>query len=476
MPDFFTFINDVLWGSVMIYLLFGAGCWFTWRTGFVQFRYIRQVGKSLKNSISPQPGGLTSFQSLCTSLAARIGSGNMAGVALAITAGGPGAVFWMWVAAIIGMASSFAECALAQLYKERDRHGQFRGGPAWYMARGLGMRWMGVLFAIFLLIAYGLVFNSVQANSVSRALKFAFDFPPIATGIVMAIAALLVIVRGIKGVAQMMQWFVPVMALMWVVTSLVVCLINIDQLPDILISIIKSAFGWQEAAGGVAGYTLSQAITSGFQRSMFSNEAGMGSTPNAAAAAASWPPHPAAQGIVQMIGIFIDTLVVCSATAMLVLLAGNGTTYAPMEGIQLVQKAMTMLVGDWGAAFVAVIVILFAFSSIVVNYIYAENNLYFLNLDNKRTIWILRIATCSTVVVGTLLSFPLLWQLADIIMACMAITNLTAILLLSPVVHTLASDYLRQRKLGIRPVFDPLRYPDIEQQLAPDAWDDIPRD
>lgn len=476
MPDFFTFINDVLWGSVMIYLLFGAGCWFTWRTGFVQFRYIRQVGKSLKNSISPQPGGLTSFQSLCTSLAARIGSGNMAGVALAITAGGPGAVFWMWVAAIIGMATSFAECALAQLYKERDRHGQFRGGPAWYMARGLGMRWMGVLFAIFLLIAYGLVFNSVQANSVSRALKFAFDFPPIATGIVMAIAALLAIVRGIKGVAQMMQWFVPVMALMWVVTSLVICLINIDQLPDILISIIKSAFGWQEAAGGVAGYTLSQAITSGFQRSMFSNEAGMGSTPNAAAAAASWPPHPAAQGIVQMIGIFIDTLVVCSATAMLVLLAGNGTTYAPMEGIQLVQKAMTVLVGDWGAAFVAVIVILFAFSSIVVNYIYAENNLYFLNLDNKRTIWILRIATCSTVVVGTLLSFPLLWQLADIIMACMAITNLTAILLLSPVVHTLASDYLRQRKLGIRPVFDPLRYPDIEQQLAPDAWDDIPRD
>jgi len=374
------------------------------------------------------------------------------------------------------MATSFAECALAQLYKERDRHGQFRGGPAWYMARGLGMRWMGVLFAIFLLIAYGLVFNSVQANSVSRALKFAFDFPPIATGIVMAIAALLVIVRGIRGVARMMQWFVPVMALMWVVTSLVVCLINIGQLPDIIISIIKSAFGWQEAAGGVAGYTLSQAITSGFQRSMFSNEAGMGSTPNAAAAASSWPPHPAAQGIVQMIGIFIDTLVVCSATAMLVLLAGNGTTYASMEGIQLVQKAMNALVGDWGAAFVAVIVILFAFSSIVVNYIYAENNLYFLNLDNKRTIWILRIVTCLTVVAGTLLSFPLLWQLADVIMACMAITNLTAILLLSPVVHTLASDYLRQRKLGVRPVFDPLRYPDIEQQLAPDAWDDIPRD
>lgn len=161
----------------MIYLLFGAGCWFTFRTGFVQFRYIRQFGKSLKNSIHPQPGGLTSFQSLCTSLAARVGSGNLAGVALAITAGGPGAVFWMWVAAFIGMATSFAECSLAQLYKERDVNGQFRGGPAWYMARGLGMRWMGVLFALFLLIAYGIIFSGVQANAVARALSFSFDFP-----------------------------------------------------------------------------------------------------------------------------------------------------------------------------------------------------------------------------------------------------------------------------------------------------------
>ena len=216
MPDFFSFINEILWGSVMIYLLLGAGCWFTWRTGFVQFRYIRQFGTSLKNSISPQPGGLTSFQALCTSLAARIGSGNLAGVALAIAAGGPGAIFWMWVSAVIGMATSFAECSLAQLYKERDSKGQFRGGPAWYMARGLGMRWMGVLFAIFLLIAYGLIFNSIQANSVSRALTFAFDIPPLFSGIALAIVSLLVIVGGIKGVARLMQWFVPMMALLWV--------------------------------------------------------------------------------------------------------------------------------------------------------------------------------------------------------------------------------------------------------------------
>lgn len=475
MPDFFAFINEILWSSVMIYLLLGAGFWFTYRTGFVQFRYVRQFGKSLKNSINPQPGGLTSFQALCTSLAARIGSGNLAGVALAIAAGGAGAVFWMWVSAVIGMATSFAECSLAQLYKERDSKGQFRGGPAWYMARGLGMRWMGVLFAIFLLIAYGLVFNSVQANSVSRALEFAFDIPPLVSGISLAVLSLLVIVGGIKGVARLMQWIVPLMALLWVGCSIVICLWHIGQIPEVIVTIVKSAFGWQEAAAGAAGYTLSQAIASGFQRGMFSNEAGLGSTPNAAAAAASWPPHPAAQGIVQMIGVLGDTLVICTASAMIILLAGNGTTYVPMEGIQLVQKAMVTLTGEWGAGFVALIVVLFAFSSIVANYIYAENNLIFLKLDTIRIIWILRITTVCTVIGGTLLHFPLVWQLADIIMACMAITNLTAILLLSPVVHTLASDYLRQRKLGVRPEFDPQRYPDIRQQLAPDTWDEPPR-
>lgn len=278
---------------------------------------------------------------------------------------------------MIGMATSFAECSLAQLYKERDSKGQFRGGPAWYMARGLGMRWMGVLFAIFLLIAYGFIFNSVQANSVSRALEFAFDIPPLASGISLALLSLLVIIGGIKGVARLMQWFVPLMALLWVGSSIAICLWHIGQIPEVIVTIVKSAFGWQEAAAGAAGYTLSRAIASGFQRGMFSNEAGLGSTPNAAAAAASWPPHPAAQGIVQMIGVLGDTLIICTASAMIILLAGNGTTYAPMEGIQLVQKAMVTLTGEWGAGFVALIVVLFAFSSIVANYIYAENNLIF---------------------------------------------------------------------------------------------------
>ena len=469
MPDFFSFINEILWGSIMIYLLLGAGIWFTLRSGFIQFRYIRKFGKSLKNSLSPQPGGLTSFQALCTSLAARVGSGNLAGVALAISAGGPGAIFWMWISAIIGMATSFAECSLAQLYKEKDKNGQFRGGPAWYMARGLGMRWMGVLFSLFLLIAYGLIFNTVQANSVAHAMRYAFQCPEWITGATLAAFALLAISTGLKGIARLMQWLVPVMALLWVSTSLFVTFMNINLLPDVIATIFRSAFGWREAASGALGYTVSQALTAGFQRGMFSNEAGMGSTPNAAATAASWPPHPAAQGIVQMIGVFTDTIMICSASAMIVLLAGPLSHSSGTAGIQLVQEALVNLTGSWGAGFVSLIVSLFAFSSIVVNYVYAENNLIFLKLDSRNMLRLLRLGVILMVMAGSLLSMPLVWQLADVIMALMAITNLTAILLLSPVVTLIARDYLRQRKLGVKPVFNVSRYPDIASQIAPDA-------
>lgn len=475
MPDFLFFINEVLWGSIMIYLLLGAGIWFTLRSGFIQFRYIRKFGRSLKNSVTPQPGGLTSFQALCTSIAARLGSGNMAGVALAISAGGPGAVFWMWVTALIGMATSFAESALAQLYKEKDKNGQFRGGPAWYMARGLGMRWMGVLFSLFLLLAYGLIFNTVQANSVAHALRYAFACPEWITGLVLALCILLTISTGLKGVARLMQWLVPVMALLWVAASLFVAARHIEQVPEVIATIFKSAFGWREAASGALGYTFSQALMSGFQRGMFSNEAGMGSTPNAAAAAASWPPHPAAQGIIQMIGVFTDTIIICSASAMILLLAGPVPHSSETAGIQLLQQALVNLTGGWGAGFVSLILLLFAFSSIVVNYLYAENNLIFLKVDSRRMITLLRLGVILMVLAGSLLSMPLVWQLADVFMALMAITNLTAILLLSPVVTLIARDYLRQRKLGVPPIFDASRYPDIQAQIAPGTWDDLPR-
>lgn len=475
MPDFFFFINEVLWGSIMIYLLLGAGIWFTLRSGFIQFRYIRKFGRSLKNSVTPQPGGLTSFQALCTSLAARLGSGNLAGVALAISAGGPGAVFWMWVTALLGMATAFAESALAQLYKEKDKNGQFRGGPAWYMARGLGMRWMGVLFSLFLLLAYGLIFNTVQANSVAHALRYAFACPEWVAGSILALVVLLTLSAGLKGIARLMQWLVPLMALLWIAASLLVAALHLDQMPGVIMTIVKSAFGWREVASGALGYTFSQALMAGFQRGMFSNEAGMGSTPKAAAAAASWPPHPAAQGIVQMIGVFTDTIIICSASAMILLLAGPVSHSSGTAGIQLLQQALVNLTGGWGAGFVSLILLLFAFSSIVVNYLYAENNLIFLKLDSRAAIGTLRLGVILMVVAGSLLSMPLVWQLADIIMALMAITNLTAILLLSPVVTLIAKDYLRQRKLGVPPVFDPARYPDIKAQLAPGTWDDLPR-
>lgn len=475
MPDFLSFVSDILWGSVMIYLLIGTGIWFTWRTGYIQFRYLRQAGKSLKKSLTPQSAGLTAFQALCTSLAARLGSGNLAGVALAITAGGPGAVFWMWVSAIIGMASSFAECSLAQLYKERDKDGQFRGGPAWYMARGLGMRWMGGLFSIFLLLAYGLIFNTVQANSVANAMRYAFNLPEYVTGIVLAAISLLAILRGLRGVAKIAQMLVPFMALAWLAASFAICLWHIVDIPAIIETIFRSAFGWQEAAAGAVGYTISQALTNGFERGMFSNEAGMGSTPNAAATAVSWPPHPAAQGIVQMIGVVVDTLIICSATAMIVLLSDRQMQAGTADGIQLVQEAMATFSGAWGAKFVAAIVLLFAFSSIIVNYVYAENNLVYLKKFSPKHIRLLRAGTLLMIVAGTQLSLPLVWQMADIFMALMALTNLTAILLLSPVVRIIASDYLRQRRLGIRPVFDPTRYPEIARQLAPGSWDDVPR-
>ncbi|WP_148243676.1 alanine/glycine:cation symporter family protein [Enterobacter asburiae] len=475
MPDFFFFINEVLWGSIMIYLLLGAGIWFTLRSGFIQFRYIRKFGRSLKNSVTPQPGGLTSFQALCTSLAARLGSGNLAGVALAISAGGPGAVFWMWVTALLGMATSFAESSLAQLYKEKDKNGQFRGGPAWYMARGLGMRWMGVLFSLFLLLAYGLIFNTVQANSVVNALSYAFSCPEWIAGIALALVVLLTISAGLRGIARLMQWLVPIMALLWVVASLFVAALHIELVPGVMATIVKSAFGWREVASGALGYTFSQALMAGFQRGMFSNEAGMGSTPNAAAAASSWPPHPAAQGIVQMIGVFTDTIIICSASAMILLLAGPVPHSPGTAGIQLLQQALVNLTGGWGAGFVSLILVLFAFSSIVVNYLYAENNLIFLKLDSRAAIGTLRLAVILMIIAGSFLSMPLVWQLADIIMALMAITNLTAILLLSPVVTLIARDYLRQRKLGVPPVFDPARYPDIKAQLAPGTWDDLPR-
>ncbi|WP_213978263.1 alanine/glycine:cation symporter family protein, partial [Serratia marcescens] len=442
MTDLMNFINNILWGSVLIYLLLGTGIYFTLRTRFIQLRHFSHMFSVLKNSNKSDSAGISSFQALCTTLAARVGTGNLTGVAIALTAGGPGAIFWMWVVAFIGMATSFVESSLAQLYKTKDDNGNYRGGPAYYMEKGLGMRWMGVLFSIFLIIAFGLVFNAVQANSIAQASAVAFHLQPLHVGIGLVLLSGVVIFGGIRSIAKVAELVVPLMAGAYLLLALWVIGHNIEHMPAILTLIFKSAFGLQEAAAGAVGYGISQAMTQGVQRGLFSNEAGMGSAPNAAASASPYPPHPASQGYVQMLGVFIDTIVICSATAAIIL--SSGILDQPTDsisGIDLTQRALSTAVGSWGAPFVAIAIFFFAFTSIIANYAYAESNLVFLEHNHPGGLLIFRCVALGMVMFGALAELPLVWKMADTSMALMAITNLTAILLLSRVALKLADDY-----------------------------------
>ncbi|HGM4919847.1 TPA: alanine/glycine:cation symporter family protein [Serratia marcescens] len=472
MTDLMNFINNILWGSVLIYLLLGTGIYFTLRTRFIQLRHFSHMFSVLKNSNKSDSAGISSFQALCTTLAARVGTGNLTGVAIALTAGGPGAIFWMWVVAFIGMATSFVESSLAQLYKTKDDNGNYRGGPAYYMEKGLGMRWMGVLFSIFLIIAFGLVFNAVQANSIAQASAVAFHLQPLHVGIGLVLLSGVVIFGGIRSIAKVAELVVPLMAGAYLLLALWVIGHNIEHMPAILALIFKSAFGLQEAAAGAVGYGISQAMTQGVQRGLFSNEAGMGSAPNAAASASPYPPHPASQGYVQMLGVFIDTIVICSATAAIIL--SSGILDQPTDsisGIDLTQRALSTAVGSWGAPFVAIAIFFFAFTSIIANYAYAESNLVFLEHNHPGGLLIFRCVALGMVMFGALAELPLVWKMADTSMALMAITNLTAILLLSRVALKLADDYHRQRRLGTLPTFDANRYPELKSQLEPGVWD-----
>ncbi|MFI8415101.1 alanine/glycine:cation symporter family protein [Serratia sp. NPDC078593] len=472
MTDLINFINNILWGSVLIYLLLGTGIYFTLRTRFIQIRHFGHMFSVLKNSNKSDSAGISSFQALCTTLAARVGTGNLTGVAIALTAGGPGAIFWMWMVAFIGMGTSFIESTLAQLYKTKDDQGNYRGGPAYYMEKGLGMRWMGVLFSIFLIIAFGLVFNAVQANSIAQASAVAFGFDPLFVGIGLVLLSGIVIFGGIRSIARVAELVVPIMAAAYLLLAFWVIAQHIEQLPSILSLIVKSAFGLQEAAAGVVGYGVAQAMTHGVQRGLFSNEAGMGSAPNAAASASPYPPHPASQGYVQMLGVFIDTIVICSATAAIILASGaldNPT--GTISGIELTQRALASAVGSWGATFVAIAIFFFAFTSIIANYAYAENNLIFLEHNHPARLTIFRCIALGMVMFGALAELPMVWKMADTAMALMAITNLTAILLLSRVALKLAYDYNFQRSQGKLPTFNANDYPELKSQLEPGVWD-----
>jgi len=469
--DLINLMNDLLWGSILVYLLVGVGIYFTVRLGFIQFRHFGHMFSVLKNSRKADNAGISSFQALCTSLAARVGTGNMAGVAVALTAGGPGAIFWMWLIAMLGMATSFAESTLAQLYKTRDNDGNYRGGPAYYMEKGLGMRWMGVLFSIFLIIAFGLVFNAVQANAIASAMNTAFDFERSYVGVAIVIISAFVIFGGIRKIARTAELIVPVMALAYLAIAIFVMVMNIEKVPDVLALIFKSAFGLQEAAAGGLGYAIAQAMINGIKRGLFSNEAGMGSAPNAAASATPYPPHPASQGYVQMLGVFVDTIVICSATVAIILMSGEYVPHGEITGIELTQRALTAQVGDWGGIFVAVAIFFFAFTSIIANYSYAETNLIFLEHNNKKGLVLFRIVVLGMVMFGSLATLPTVWALADVSMGLMAIVNLVAIILLSGIVIKLAKDYNRQLDAGKVPTFDSNDFPELKSQLEDGIWD-----
>lgn len=467
-----SFVNDLLWGSVLIYFLLGAGLFFTLRLGFLQIRHFGHMFSILRRSRRSDDSGISSFQALCTSLAARVGTGNLAGVAVALTLGGPGAIFWMWVVAFIGMATAFVESTLAQLYKIKDDQGNYRGGPAYYMEKGLGMRRMGVLFSIFLIIAFGLVFNAVQSNSIAQAMHVAFGVPQLGVGIGLVVLTAVIIFGGVRTIARVAELIVPVMALVYLLLALYVVGINISKLPDVIALIVKSAFGWQEAAAGTLAYTISQAMINGVKRGLFSNEAGMGSAPNAAAAASPYPPHPASQGYVQMLGVFMDTIVICTATAAIILTSGTLETGQGMSGIDLTQRALSTAVGDWGAIFIAVAVFFFAFTSIIANYAYAETNLVFLEHNGNKRLLMFRGMVLGMVIFGAVAELPIVWAMADISMGLMALTNLIAILLLSGTAIKLAKDYNEQLDSGKLPVFDVRKYPELHSQLEPGIWDD----
>lgn len=444
--DFISF-NNTIWSYVLIVILVAAGLYFTFRTKFVQFRMagemVRLLGEGAGSSKGGQ-GGVSSFGAFCISTASRVGTGNLAGVALAIAAGGPGAVFWMWLIALLGSATAFIESTLAQIYKVKDKGG-FRGGPAYYMEKGLNKRWMGVLFAVLITICYGLVFNSVQANTLSLALESAYGMDRFWVGIVVAGLTAYVIFGGVQRIVKASEYLVPVMAGGYVLLALYIVVTNISELPAVIGLIFRSAFGFEQVAGGGLG----AAIMMGIKRGLFSNEAGMGSAPNAAAAADVT--HPAKQGLVQALGVFVDTLLVCSATAFIVLFSSAYGT-EDLTGIELVQAALANHIGSWAVGFVAIAVFLLAFTSVVGNYFYGETNIEFIK-NSKKWLFLYRLAVVGMVLFGSVAKVAIVWDLADLFMAFMAITNLIAIVMLGRIAFDALKDYREQKRQGRNPVF-----------------------
>ncbi|MDB6180097.1 alanine/glycine:cation symporter family protein [Paracoccus fistulariae] len=482
------FLNNIFWGYILIYGLLAVGLFFTIRLGFIQFRYFGEMFRCVLGSRESDKDGISPFQALTVSLASRVGTGNIAGVAVALTLGGPGAIFWMWMVALVGMATAYAESTLAQLYKTHGPDGMYRGGPAAYIARGLGQPWLASVFSVALILSFGLIFNAVQANSIAEAAATPietmlvgsgmFEATPEGTaaaftaakaiiGAVVAVLAGIIIFGGIPQIARVAEFVVPFMAGLYLLAAIIALVMNIDRVPGILSGIVLNAFGLQETVGGVAG-SVTAAMMNGIKRGLFSNEAGMGSAPNIAAVATPAPHHPSSQGFVQALGVFIDTILVCTATATMILLA-DVIPSAELTGVNLTQAALGDHFGNLGQIFVAVAIFFFAFTSIIGNYSYAENAVVYLGAG-KGGIMMLRVAVMGMVVWGAIQAVGTVFSFADASMGLMATINLVAIVLLSGTVLVLTRDYIRQRKEGRNPVFVVADHPEIAPGVDKTIW------
>ncbi len=473
--ELITTVNDAVWGYVLIFALVGCGLWFTIKTRFVQFRMVGEMLRLLTDSavstveeqVKEQKAGvnskhISSFQAFAVSVATRVGTGNLAGVASAIAIGGPGAVFWMWVIALMGSATAFVESTLAQLFKKKHKD-SFIGGPAYYIQQGLKQRWMAITFAVLITCQFGLSNNSIQSNTICSAMQEAFGWDPLWVGCVIAAVSLFIVFGGIQRIAQVSAVLVPVMAISYVVLALVIIVMNIGLIPHVFRLIVLDAFGIEQIAGGGIGVT----IMNGVKRGLFSNEAGEGSAPNVAATASVT--HPVKQGLIQALGVFTDTLIVCSCTAFIILISGLFRV-PQLNGIALTQSALQSEIGSIGPVFIAVAIFLFAFSTIIGNYYYGEANIRFIT-PNTKVMTIYRICSAGVMVIfGSLASFELVWNIVDFFMAFLTACNLIAIVLLGRFVFRLLEDYRKQKKQGIRePTFHRSQLPELENEL--ECWE-----
>lgn len=465
--DFLNNINDPM-ATVLVLVLSAAGLWFTIKTKGVQFTMVGEMFRLLfkgdKGNLHDGEKRVSAFEAFMVSLASRVGTGNLAGVATAIVIGGPGAIFWMWLMALIGGVNTFVECTLAQLFKSKAKD-SFIGGPAFYITKGLKKRWFAVIFAVAILAQFGLTNNMVQANTISSAFTEAFSVPPMVMALSLSALALAVVFGGIQRIAKVCSYIVPFMALTYLGIALWVLAVNITALPEVLGLIVRSAFGFEQAAGGMVG----TAILMGFKRGIFSNEAGEGSAPNAAATADV--SHPVKQGLIQTLGVFTDTLVVCTCTAFIIMCSGLYDCGA--NGIELTQVAMTYHIGPAGKYIIAVCILFFAFSSVIGNYYYGECNLSFLcngSEHTKAVINIYRLVLGILIFLGSLMTIEVVWALVDFFMVIMTVVNLTSLFMLGKYAIRLLEDYKAQLRQGKDPEYHSSTIPEISD--VTECWRD----